>query len=298
MIRMLALAFVLLANAAGALTIEDRRGPQEFASIPERIVVLDWALAEQVLDLGVVPVGAPELDLYRDWVAQPEMPDGVEDVGLRTEPNLERIAALNPDVIIASDAPPEDVARLERIAPVVVFDAWSADHDNVAASEGIFLEIASLTDRTETAEAMIDAMEGELQELRTWLGEAFGGSIPETAVIRLNDGASVWIYGANSIPVAALEALGIENALPQPPSRWGVAQKQVDALAAVENGALIAIRPHMAGDALFETPLWRFLPAVQQGMFAETDPVWSYGGYMSLLRHARAFHDALLPLSE
>ena len=201
-------------------------------------------------------------------------------------------------MIIGSDMPPEDVARLERIAPVLVFDAWSGDHDNVAAARYIFLEIAELTGRVERAGALLEEMGVELQDLSTSIAEAFGGTPPETAVIRLNDDASVWIYGDNSLPVAALEELGIDNALPQPVSRWGVAQKQVDALAAVENGALIAIRPHMAGEAVFETALWKFLPVVQNDMFAELRPVWSYGGYLSVLRHARAFHDALMPLAE
>ncbi|UMA66198.1 iron-siderophore ABC transporter substrate-binding protein [Roseivivax marinus] len=297
MIRLLTVCLALVTGAAGAATVEDSRGTQSFDAPPERIVVLDWALAEQVLDLGVVPVGAPELDLYRDWVSVPEMPQSVTDVGLRTEPNLERIAALDPDVIIASDMAPADVARLERIAPVLAFEAWAADHDNVAAARKILLSIATLTGRTDRAEALIADTEQEMSQLRASLEDAFDGAPPDTAVIRLNDAASVWIYGDNSFPVAALDALGVNAALPQAATKWGVVQKPVEALAKVETGAVIAIRPHLAGSDVFETPLWRFMPFVRQERFAETYPVWSYGGYLSLLRHARAFHDALLPLA-
>ena len=50
MIRVLAFCLACLPVAAAALTVEDRRGPQDFEAVPERIVVLDWALAEQVLE--------------------------------------------------------------------------------------------------------------------------------------------------------------------------------------------------------------------------------------------------------
>ena len=298
MIRALLLCLGLaLPGTAAAVTVADRRGPQSFETAPARIVVLDWALAEQVLDLGIVPVGAPELALYRDWVETPAMPASVADVGLRSAPNHERIAALAPDVILASDLAAADVARLERIAPVLVFEAWAADHDNVAAAKTIFLEIARLTGRMDRAARLLNAMQAELAERRRALAAAFDGAPPDAAVIRLNDAGSVWIYGDNSIPAAALAALGIGNALPQPASRWGVAQKPVTALEAAGPGALIAIRPHMAGRAVFDTPLWRFLPAVRAGRFAEAGPVWSYGGYLSLLRHARALHAALAEMA-
>ncbi|MHA7874168.1 iron-siderophore ABC transporter substrate-binding protein [Roseivivax sp.] len=291
-------AAALPAFADGPVSVTDRRGPQSFEAPPTRIVVLDWALAEALLDLGIAPLGAPELTLYRDWVGTPAMPEGVTDIGLRSAPNLETIASLEPQAIVAADLSAQEVARLEAIAPVLVFDAWSADHDNLAAQREIFLELALLTGRTARAERLLSEMETEITRRAEALARAYAGTPPDTAVIRLNDAATLWVYGENAVPTAALEALGVANALPQPPSRWGVAQKNLDALAEVEQGAIIAIRPHMAGAQVFESPLWQNLPAVAAGRYAEAGPVWSYGGYLSLLRHARALSDALLALAE
>ncbi|MFD2740945.1 iron-siderophore ABC transporter substrate-binding protein [Sulfitobacter aestuarii] len=297
MIRLLILTLSLLANPLGAATAPERHEKQGSAQVPERIVVLDWALTEQLLDLGITPVGAPELALYREWVIDPALPESVADIGLRSEPNLEQIASLAPDLILASDLDPAQLARLERVAPVRVFEAFSKDHDNIAAARDIFETIAQLTGRAALAEARISAMTAELSALRQSLFAAFNGEVPSVAVVRLRDDAGVWIYGANSMPAAALEALGIQNALPQPPSRWGAVQRPLSALIEVGTGAVIAIRPHMAGTAVFDTPIWRHLPAVQADRFAEAAPVWSYGGYLSLLRHARVFTQALQAMS-
>ncbi|SEL04394.1 iron complex transport system substrate-binding protein [Roseovarius azorensis] len=279
---------------AGALTVEDRRGAQRFDSSPERIAVLDWALAQQVLDLDVVPVAMPEIALYRDWVAEPAIPPEVIDIGRRGAPDLERLAALGPDVILVSDVAPADVARLERIAPVLVFDTFDASHDNIAAAQRIYLMLARLFDREALALARLDAMAREIEHLADDLRHR---RFRQVAIIRLNDAATIWVYGENSFAVAALERLGLENALPQPPSRWGVAQRPLDTLAEVTDGALLAIRPHGPGAEVFDSPVWRFLPAVAQDRFAEMPPLWSYGGILTLGRHARAISAALISLA-
>jgi len=294
--RCLALAFILCATIADAapVTVEDRRGLHRFAEPPARIVVLDWALALQVLDLDVVPLAMPEIALYADWVATPPIPDSVTDIGRRDAPDLERLAALDPDVILVSDTASEEVTRLERIAPVLAFDAFDAGHDNIAAARRIYLTLARLLDRETLAQARLAEMDANIARLADDLSD---GPIRKAALIRLNDAATIWVYGGNSFAEAALDRLGIENALPQPPSRWGVAQRPLDVLAEVETGAVLAIRPHGPGAAVFESPVWRFLPAVAEDRLAEMAPLWSYGGILSLERHAEAIHAALTALA-
>lgn len=299
MIHLFLVLCACLAQAAMAtaeVEITGRDSTHVFKAPPERVVTLDWALTEQVLDLGVAPVGAPELDLYEEWVGDPPLPASTADVGLRTEPNLERIAALTPDVILASDIDERQVRALERIAPTVVFKAYDAEHDNVEAARRIFLELAGLFDRTKLAERRLAEMERTLDRIAR---DVAALDVPGTAtVIRLNDDSTVWIYGDNSFPTYALKRLGLSSEISLPRSRWGVTQKPLESLAEVESGALLAIRPHMGGAAAFEGPLWPALPAVRNGRFTEVPRVWSYGGILSLERHAGAFLSALEDLSE
>lgn len=296
MIRALLFLLFLALPAGAEVSVVGREGPTVFDTPPERVVTLDWALTEQVLDLGVVPVGAPELDLHAEWVGRPEIPGGVADVGLRTEPNLERIASLEPDVILGADLDPALADTLRSIAPTVVFEAWSADRDNVAAAREIFLELATLFDREAVARDRLAGMAGRLDEIAAQIDAM---NLPRHATaIRLNDAATVWISGANSFPVHVLERLGLSSEIDLPPTRWGVTQRPLEDLARVEKGALLAIRPHMGGEAAMQGPLWQALPAVRAGRFAEVERVWSYGGILSLRRHAEAFRDALAGLSE
>lgn len=296
MIRAALLLFLGLAGPALAeVSIEDRDGTQSFDAPPERVVTLDWALTEQVLDLGITPIGAPELALYRDWVGAPEVPKHVADVGLRTEPNLERIAALEPDVILASDLDPAQAQILTRIAPTVVFNAWSAEHDNVEAAREIYLRLATLFDRETMARERLDAMETRLDEIAAHIAAL---DLPDRAtVVRLNDETTVWIYGDDSVPVYTLERLSLTSELDLPRTRWGVTQRPLADLAAVENGLLLAIRPHMSGVAAMEGPLWQALPAVRADHFAEVPRVWSYGGILSVERHGEAMLAALEKLA-
>lgn len=282
---------------AEPIVVEDRRGPQHFDAVPERIAVLDWALAQQVLDLGVVPVAVPEIGLYREWVSEPAIPEGVTDIGLRDAPDLERLASISPDVIVVSDAAEADVARLQRIAPVLVFDAFDAEHDNIAAARRIYLTLARLLEREDLANARLAEMAREIEWLANDLRHGPHGDIRRVAVIRLIDLSTVWIYGENSFAEVALHRLGLLNTLPQPASRWGVTQRSLDTLAQVDRGAVLAIRPHGGGTGIFNTAIWQFMPFVQTDYFAEVPPVWSYGGILSLGRHARAFHTALTGLA-
>lgn len=294
--RLLPALFLLLPLSAGAVTVEDRRGSQNLAGMPERIVALDWTMAEQLLDLDLAPDGAPELELYRTWVSNPAMPASVQEIGRRDAPDLETLARLAPDVMLGCDRPDEEIERLERIAPVLVFDCFDAEHDNLAAARSNYMTLAQLfgreqlaADRISEAEEEIEALARDLSPVAERLGTA--------AAVRLNGDATAWVYGANSFAEAALDRLGLRNSLPQPASRWGVALQPVDTLAAVDPGALLTILPHQADPALFQSPVWRFLPAVRKDRHAEVAPVWSYGGALSLLRHARAFHAALSGLA-
>lgn len=295
MIRALAVLLLLPAMAAAEpVRIADSRGPQTFPSPPERVVALSWSLAEQVLALGVTPVAIADPDGYRRWVVRPDLPDRVAGVGLRQEPNLERIAELEPDVILASDEQIAFAEALSGIAPVVHVDAFAQDHDNAAAADRIFRELAALFGRAERAETALAARDRRIAELGARIASHFGGDPPPVTVIRLIDTARVAVYGANSTPVAALEALGLESGVDLPPSTWGLAMQRIAELGRIERGHVLHILPFPGGDALFSRPLWQAMPFVREGRFHTLPPVWTYGGAMSVGYLAEEIAAALL----
>lgn len=90
---------VMIARANADITVHDAYGAMTFEQVPQRVVVLNWDILEQVLALDIEPIAAPNLPGYRQWVVNPYAPESIEDIGTRAEPNLEKIASLKPDEI-------------------------------------------------------------------------------------------------------------------------------------------------------------------------------------------------------
>ena len=295
MTRAFFLALALLAAPATAdVMVTDSQGTQRLDAPPERVVVLSWSLVEQVIELGIAPVGVADPDGYATWVVRPPLPEDTVGVGLRQEPNLERIAELDPDVILVSDDQIALVPSLKRIAPVVHFEAFSAAHDNGAAARTIFRELARLFDREATAETALAELDLRLADLRQSIAAAFDGDPPPVTVVRFVDRARAVVHGKNSMPAEALEALGLENGAPLPPSTWGIAFRKVAEVGRLAKGIVLHIEPFPQAEEVFATPLWQAMPFVREGRFRALPPVWSYGGAMSLGYIAEAIAAALL----
>src|SRR5690606_35731439 len=130
-----------------AATITDSLVGHYSPTPPRRIIALTWKAAEQVLELGIMPLAVADADNYREWVVRPELPVSVPSAGTRLEPNLELLVELKPDLILISPVLADMQAQLARIAPVLQFDAYRHDHDNAAIARRTFLELGKLLDR-------------------------------------------------------------------------------------------------------------------------------------------------------
>lgn len=89
---------------------------------PQRVVVLDTGELDAALALGVKPVGMVLADTQNGLpeYLDAEDTDGIEPVGTIGSPNLEKIAALEPDLILSSKV--RDAERyelLDSIAPTI-----------------------------------------------------------------------------------------------------------------------------------------------------------------------------------
>lgn len=278
-----ALLFWLLSGAgAAAVMIEDSRGAHEFNDPPERVVALTWSLVEQLLELDVVPVGVADVDGYRQWVARPPLPEDIVDVGLRQEPAIERIAELQPDLILASDDQLAFVPQLERIAPVLHFDAFRADHDNEKAARLVYRTLAKLFEREALAARRLTELDGRLDTLRREVHDHFEGAPPPVTIVRFIDQARLVIHGANAMPVHALEALGVKNAGPDEPTQWGIVFKRIEELGRHAPGAVLYVEPVPDADEIFSRPIWQAMPFVRSGQVGALPVTWTYGGAMSV----------------
>lgn len=106
------------------LTVTDSLGRQvTLAAKPERVVAMSPSAVETLFALGVTPVGRPETATYPPEAKQ------VETFGTSYQPNLERIAAMKPDLIVAdATIQAQLVPSLEGLGvPVVAIDFSGVD---------------------------------------------------------------------------------------------------------------------------------------------------------------------------
>jgi len=290
------LAVFLCSINALAITVTDSRGEHHFERVPERVVTLSWSIVESLIELGITPLAMADIDGYKKWVVRPALPETVIDIGTREEPNIERLAELRPDVIIISNGQSDLIGKLEKVAPVLFFDAFNKDHNNYQASRQIFLELAVLFHRVALANGRVASMEARFAELKAALLRHFGGELPKVTCVRFNTTAVLWVYGDNSMPHYALEALGLEPAFPQPATQWGVVQKKLTDLAQIRDGIVLSIEPFDQAEALFSAPLWKAMPFVRANRFASVRSTWTYGGPLSIQYLAESITEALLTI--
>lgn len=102
-------------------TVTHANGTTQIPAEPKRVVVLDTGEMDDVLTLGVTPVGIPSMEganAVPSYLA-PRVKDA-KPVGTPAELNLEAIAALKPDLILGSKLRADKVyPQLSAIAPTV-----------------------------------------------------------------------------------------------------------------------------------------------------------------------------------
>lgn len=164
---------------AGIRTFTDDLGREVEVSVaPQRIVTLhDIQVLRPLLDVGVQPVGSANHQGTPDSYRATESYDAddlaaIVSVGLIGEPNLEQIAALEPDLILGTPSAGTEsfTDTLSEIAPTVVLDAggpvieYHRSLADVAGALPAYQELLSEYDeRVAALRAGLDDVRDELQ---------------------------------------------------------------------------------------------------------------------------------------
>lgn len=162
------------------VTIEHAYGTTEIAAGPERVVSVGFSDQDPLLALGVVPVAVREWfgeqpDATWPW-AQDELGDADPEVLDLAELNLERIAGLNPDLIVgvSSGMTEDEYKDLSAIAPTVARPSEYVDY-GVPWQEQTRV-IGRALGQEDRAEELVAEVEGRLVEAREQHPELDGAS--------------------------------------------------------------------------------------------------------------------------
>lgn len=284
-----------LLAAGGALAAAGLFAPALAQDAPPRVVALDYGLASTLLGLGVTPVGVSELSGWSEWVVEPAMPPGVAELGVSSEPNLEVLAALQPDLILITPWLEAQRPRLERFAPVLSLESfiWSGRPILETAIDSTRI-LAARLGREAEGEALLARMEADFAAARARLAPQAGRAV---LIAHFWDARHVRISADPSLFNDALLRIGLTNAWKDSTGSWGFQNMPVEDLARVTDpeAALLVFEPVPAAifAKLERSPLWRALPMAQPGRVRRLPPALLLGMTNEAARFARLVAEAL-----
>ncbi len=265
------------APAEDTRTVRHAMGETEIAGTPERVVVLDTGELDAVLALGVTPVGAVRTDVSDElpgFVAEAGVdPADIAPVGTIAEPDLEAIAALEPDLVLSNSVRHAEVyEQLAGIAPTVFAEAIGESWQ-----ENLLLAGEALG-RTGEAQALLDGYTGRAQQVGALYGDP---AATEVSVARFLDGTLVRLYGEGSFIGSVLDDVGFARPQEQRTSETFVEVSPEEVTRAdgdlLFHGAYGA-EGAAAAEQVTAGPLWRSIPAVAEGRaVAVDDDRWFLG---------------------
>lgn len=287
------------------IKIEDAMGNQTIKGTPKNIVVLQWSYAEYLLELGIQPAGVTDIDGYKKYVhVDKKLAKSVKDVGTRTEPNLEAISRLKPDLIIAMKSTHEKILdNLKTIAPVVTLESSSTVKNQYTNMLEDFKKVAKVVDKTEKAELAISDLEKFIDDQKKRLTEAdlAGSKYLVSQAYSVQNSVAIRLFTDNSIVSQIMTRLGLENAYkPDKFEPNGFRKVTVEALQNFQDENLQFLSIVQDDDNVFENqlkgnPAWENLSFVKSGNTHQLPgDTWPFGGILSAYELTEQFVDAML----
>lgn len=168
-------------------SVKHALGTTTLNNVPKRVVILFNGGVDISVLLGVKPVGAVE-----SYVQQPFYEYirsdliGTKTLGDETQPNVEAIVNLKPDVIIATKDRHEKIyAQLSKIAPTIVTKDLANWQDNLDV-------MASVMNQEDKAAAFLQDWKAQVADFKSKLAAKDRGAA--ISIIRINPNGSARAY--------------------------------------------------------------------------------------------------------
>lgn len=279
--------------APGTLTVTNEFGTFEVPAEPRRVVGLEGRRDLETavaLELPVVGVGSNAL--FGDDEIAPFLDfslDGVQVIE-QTEPNLELIASLRPDLILTRDSNIAELraalAALAPLVPVAADGPWRPDLEQVAGWLARDEQLATVLKRYDAELAAVRERHADRIETAT-LGvvqyfaeeQSFYSSPADGFYLQANTIADL---GGAYLPFLDQGGDALQDE--------GFSLERVGELAPAD-ALLVIVNDEENRAALEAEPLWQRLPAVQAGHLVFTDFRTNYGSVYAATECLRLLDD-------
>lgn len=259
--------------------------PEEF----ERVMALDPGSLGNSLALGVTPIATTSLD--GEIPEYLSLPSDVAVVGHPSQPNLERILGLNPDLILM-DNRVNLYEPLSQIAPTVVAENWQTLGPEPLWKRDFKFHAKALG-KSETGAALLEEYNQRVSQLQDQLGD--GRQTLTVSVVNVRSD-HVRVYLKDSFIGTILEDVGLSR--PPLQDRPGLVERiSLEVIPELDADVMFLIVSDSENtevlDQFTSHPLWSQLSVVQRDrVYSVPDETWING--WNLL----GVHDILDDLSE
>ncbi|MBA1191292.1 siderophore ABC transporter substrate-binding protein [Pseudomonas entomophila] len=254
--------------------IEHALGTTVIEAPPQRVVAFDMSEVDSVVQLQ-----APLVGMAKDYVSSFLLPyrddPAIADVGTTIQPNLERLHALKPDLILISPLQAQSYAELSEIAPTLYddVDLTNQRSDFLATAKAHLLTLGRIFGKPALAEQKVAQMDATIARTR----QVTDGR-PEKALIVLHNNGAFTSYGVKSRYGYVFDTLGVKPASTdleaglhgQPISNEFIREADPDILYVIDRTAVMERRPALNRDSL-DNPLLRRTKAWTSGRVVFVD---------------------------
>ncbi len=276
------------------ITLTDASGAKvELDGPATKVVGTEWHEVELLVSLGVDPVGVADVKGYSTWDQAVPLKNEPKDIGTRGEPSMDTIAALKPDLIVAStDLPPAAVKQLREVAPVVEVRSADAADPIGQVTENLDL-LAKATGTTEQADQIKEDFDAKLAEGKKALADAGldGAQYAFADGYDISNQVSIRPFTSGSLIGAVNEKLGLKNDWTvKGDESYGLGSTDVEGLTKLSDDVHFAYIGNDGDksstpftDALAKDKVWTSLPFVKKGnVHRLPDGIWMFGGPESM----------------
>ncbi|MFG1908617.1 ABC transporter substrate-binding protein [Kribbella sp. NPDC048928] len=274
--------------AAQPVSLTDARNKKLDLKAPAtKVVALEWGAAENLVSLGVMPVGVADTKGYTNWVTAAKLDPSVKDVGTRGEASVDAIVALNPDLVITTtDEAANTITQLEKATPVLVIRG--ADAANAIPQMKTNLDlIGQAVGKSEQAKHLTGDFDKALADGKQKIADAgkAGSTFMMADGYKQGSTISIRMYTTGSLLGAVTTELGLKNGWTGAGDKdYGLAQTDLEGLTKLTDGYFLYIANKNDGGDVFGGDLagnaiWKNLPFVKSSKLHRLpDGIWMFGG--------------------
>lgn len=229
---------------------------------PERLVTLWMHTLANSLALGVRPIASTYVNGFPMAEYLQGKVDGIESVGGVSDPNLEKILLLKPDLIITTSRLKAVYDHLTHIAPTAVLKLSSPP----SSWKQQLSDVAQILGREEAEKQLMAAYWQRIEKLKQALGEQRHQMVISVANTSAEYG--IWAYGENHPSGEVLKDVGFQRPPIQQGNVFYTDRISEEILFEIDGDVLFFVSWGRKDDQktlekLRQRPLWQHLKAVQ-----------------------------------